>query len=127
MTATAMELNQESFKSGWWYIDLPIQSGDVCLEYLKGEDTESLLHAFHSRACIIPCELEQITLIREHPLLKQHDIEMVFQIKCKFGGRIIAQRIRRGDDWNVIDREIEYESLPNYFDDEEKTNDHPQA
>lgn len=135
MTKTANELNQESFNSGWWYIDLPIQTGDVCLGYLKSGDSESLYRAFHQRAQILPCELEGITLIREHPLLKQHDIEMVFQLKCKFGGRVLAQRLLRlDDDLLCLKREdetiltnIDFDSLPNYFNDDEDTNDHSQA
>ena len=129
MTKTASELNQESFNSGWWYIDLPIQTGDVCLGYLKSGDSESLYRAFHQRAQILPCELEGITLIREHPLLKQHDIEMVFQLKCMFGGRIIAQRIIRSGYFEATEG-INFDSLADYFndnDDKEDNDDHSQA
>ncbi len=120
MTKTASELNQESFNSGWWYIDLPIQTGDMCLEYLASKDPESLMRTLMNRARILPCELEETSLIRKHPLLEQHDIEMVFRLKCKFGGRVLAQRLIRGDKDLYFD--IDPDSLANYFNDDEETN-----
>ena len=122
MTETAMELNQKSFNSGWWYIDIPIQSDDICLEYMRTEDGESLMRTLRNRAEIIPCELEETSLIREHPLLEQKDIEMVFRLKCKFGGRVFAQRMLRKESNVTILLNIDHESLPNYFDDKEEAN-----
>jgi len=121
MTATAMELNQDSFNSGWWYIDQPIQTDDVILEYIKTADIESLTRALYQRSNVLTCEVESFEMIKDHPLLMHQDIQLVLRLKCKFGGRILSQRLLRGD--NDILFDIDPDSLPNYFDDEEPNAD----
>lgn len=75
------------------------------------------MRTLRNRAGILSCELEETSVIRKHPLLVHDDIEMVFRLKCKFGGRVMAQRLRRADEDLYLG--IDPDSLPNYFDDEE--------